>query len=99
MGVDGDPIEFEQSQAQVAHENGLQVVDRKIPLPDLQIEYRTADGGLSQVNLELTTEHYKASQLAVKAAAGFKFYALGDSSGGGGSVRDEREVTADILSL
>ena len=35
----------------------------------------------------------------VKAAAGFKFYALGDSSDGGAPVRDEREVTADILSF
>ena len=91
--------DFEQFQAQIASTNGLGVVDRKIPLPDLQIQFRTADGDLSRVNLELTTENYKGSQIAAKASAGFKLYALGDSSGGGSPVRDEREVTADILSL
>lgn len=91
--------DFEQLQAQTASANGLQVVDDKIPLPDLQIEFRTADGDLSRVNLEQTTENYKGSQIAAKASAGFKLYALGDSSGGGSPVRDEREVTADILSL
>ena len=96
-GPDGD--DFEQFQAQTASANGLQAVDGKIPLPDLQIEFRTADGDLSRVNLELTTENYKGSQIAAKANAGFKLYALGDSSGGGSPVRDEREVTADILSL
>jgi hypothetical protein len=90
--------DFERIRAQVAQANGLQVVDQKVPLPDLQIEYRTADGGLSRVNLELTTENYKGAQIAAKASAGFKLYSLGDSSGGS-PVRDEREVTAVILSL
>ena len=94
-----DGEDFEGFQAKVAQENGLWVVDQRIPLPDLQIEFRTADGDLSRVNLELTTENYKGSQIAAKAGAGFKLYALGDSSGGGSPVRDEREVTADILSL
>ncbi len=96
-GSDGE--DFERFQSQIASANGLQVVDRKIPLPDLQLEFRTAGGDLSRVNLELTTENYKGSQIAAKASAGFKLYALGDSSGAGSPVRDEREVTADILSL
>ena len=96
-GLDGE--DFEQFQAHVAQANGLRAVDRKIPLPDLQVEYRTADGDLSRVNLELTTENYKGSQIAVKASAGFKLYALGGSSGAGSAVRQERELTADILSL
>ncbi len=94
-----DGEDFERFQAQVAEANGLRAIDRKIPLPDLQIEYRTADGGLSRVSLELTTENYKGSQIAAKASAGFKLYALGGPSGGGSAVRDERELTADILSL
>lgn len=94
-----DDDEFAQFQERVAEANGLRVVDKKIPLPDLQVEYRTADGGLSRVNLELTTKNYKGSQIAAKASAGFKLYALGDSSGGGSPVQDEREITADILSL
>lgn len=96
-GCDAD--DFAQVQGQVAEANGLRVVDQKIPLPDLQVQYRTADGGLSRVNLELTTKNYKGSQIAAKASAGFKLYALGDSSGSGSPVQDEREITADILSL
>ena len=94
----GNDEEFQAIQHSVAQANGLQVVDRKIPLPDLQIEYQTREGDTARVNLELTTEHYKGSQVAAKARAGFKLYALGASSGGS-PVRDEREVTADILSL
>jgi hypothetical protein len=94
-----DADDFAQFQGQVAEANGLRVADHKIPLPDLQIEYRTADGGLSRVNLELTTKNYKGFQIAAKASAGFKLYALGDSSGSGSPVQDEREITADILSL
>ena len=96
-GSDGE--DFEQLQAHVAQANGLRVVDGKVPLPDLQIEFRTAGGDLSRVSLELTTENYKGSQIAAKASAGFKLYALGGSSGGGSAVREERELTADILSL
>ena len=52
------------------------------------------------MSLELTTDHYRKGQLAAKAAAGFRLYSLGgDSSGGGSAIRDEREITADILSL
>lgn len=91
--------DFAQFRQQVAEANGLREVDQKIPLPDLQIQYRTADGGLSRVNLELTTKNYKGSQIAAKASAGFKLYALGDSSGSGSPVQDEREITAEILSL
>ncbi len=94
----GNDEEFQAIQHSVAQANGLQVVDRKIPLPDLQIEYQTREGDTARVNLKLTTEHYKGSQVAAKARAGFKLYALGASSGGS-PVRDEREVTADILSL
>ena len=52
------------------------------------------------VDLELTTDHYKKGQIAAKAAAGFTLYSLGgDSSGGGSGVREERELTSQILSL
>ena len=95
----GEGEDFLAVQQKIALASGLQVVDGKIPLPDLQIEYETNEGELARVNLELTTEHYKRSQIAAKASAGFKLYSLGGQSSGGRAVRDEREITSGILSL
>ena len=94
-----DGEDFLAVQQEIARANGLQVVDGKIPLPDLQIEYETSEGDLARVNLELTTEHYKRSQIAAKVRAGFKLYSLGGQPSGGRAVRDEREITSGILSL
>jgi hypothetical protein len=68
--------------------------------PARKIEYRNADGDPARVDLELTTEHYKSHQIATKARAGFKLYVpAGSARSGGSPVRDEREITAGILSL
>lgn len=91
--------EYEQKQAQVARENGLKVVDGKIPLPDLRIEYQTATGEMTKVDLELATHHYHGSHLQTKAQAGFKMYAADGSAGRGNAVLEQREITASILSL
>lgn len=93
------PDEYAQRRAEVAESNNLVVVDGKIPLPDLRIEYETREGEIDRVDLELATEHYRGSQMAAKALAGFKFYAPGSTGTSGSPVRDEREITADILSL
>ena len=93
------PLEYARRQAQVASENGLKVVDGKIPLPDLRIEYMTADGDLARVDLELATHHYHGSHLQTKAEAGFKMYAADGSEGRARAVLEEREITATILSL
>lgn len=92
------PLEYARKQAEVAQANGLKVVSGKIPLPDLRIEYDTAQGERTHVDLELATHHYHGAHLQLKAAAGFKIYAEG-----GGCMRtpvnEEREITAEILSL
>lgn len=91
---------FAELQQQAAERHSLRVVDGKIPLPDLRIEYRDAAGASARVDVELTTEHYKSGQIAAKTQAGFSIYSLaGDSSSGGTPVRDEREITAGILSI
>jgi hypothetical protein len=84
---------------EVARENGLKVIDGRIPLPDLRIEYETRDGELEKVDLELATEHYRKRQLAEKARAGFKLYFAGSSNSGTGTVWEDRELTAGILAL
>jgi len=95
-----DEQRFEELQQEVAEQHGLRVVDGKVPLPDLRIEYHDAGGASGRVDVELTTQHYKSSQISAKAEAGFSLYALGgDSSSSGSPVRDEREITAGILSI
>ena len=92
--------ELDQLREEIAAAHHLSVLDRKIPLPDLRIEYQTANGDAARVDVELTTEHYKKSQIAAKAGAGFKVYALAPGGSGAGTpVRDEREITAGILSV
>jgi hypothetical protein len=93
------PLEYAKRQAEVAQENGLKVVEGKIPLPDLRIEYQTSAGEAARVDLELATHHYHGSHLHTKAEAGFKMYAPEDSAGHLKAVLDEREITAGILSL
>jgi hypothetical protein len=93
------PLEYAKRQAEVAKENGLKVIEGKIPLPDLRIEYETSSGEASRVDLELATHHYHGSHLQTKAEAGFKMYAPDDSAGRLKAVLDEREITAAILSL
>ena len=88
------PEEYAKRQAEVATANGLEVVNGKIPLPDLRIEYQTRDGEIAKVDLELATDHYKASQLAEKASAGFVVYGEG-----GGSKPEDRDLISEILSL
>jgi len=49
----------------------LPVVDDHLELPDVRLEYETADGRLETRDLEVVTEHYSRSQMAGKARAGF----------------------------
>ena len=92
------PAEYAQRQADVAGENHLKVVNGKIPLPDLRIEYETAEGDLTRVDLELATHHYHGAHLAEKSDAGFKIYAADDGVRRN-SIYEGREITAEILSL
>src|SRR5579864_6810787 len=59
---------------QIAEEQNLTVVNGKIPLPDLRIEYEDAGGDLSHCDLEYVTEDYRADSVAEKRAAGFQLY-------------------------
>ena len=92
------PGEYARLQEKVARENHLKVVNGKIPLPDLRIEYQTATGETARVDLELATHHYHGSHLREKVEAGFKLY--GDAAATRRSpVFEEPEITASILSL
>ena len=88
-----------ESKRDVAEKHGLQLVRGKIPLPDLRIEYEGRDGDMARVDLELATEHYRGSNLAEKVRAGFSLYARAQDAPGLRRVLDQKELTAEILSL
>src|SRR5262249_36817350 len=79
--------------------NGLRVVSGKVTIPDLRIEYETATGDAGRVDLELTTEHYKAAQLRAKVDAGFRVYVAGPPTARMNAVLEERDQIAGILEL
>jgi hypothetical protein len=88
-----------ESKREIAERHGLQLVRGKIPLPDLRIEYENREGDMARVDLELATEHYRGSNLAEKVRAGFSLYARSQDAPGLRRVLDQKELTAEILSL
>ena len=96
---DAGALEYSRRQREIADEQGLPVVDGKIALPDLRIEYEGRDGDMARVDLELATEHYRGSNLAEKVRAGFSLYARAQDAPGLRRVLDQKELTAEILSL
>jgi len=83
----------------IAPKHGLQVVRGKIPVPDVRIEYETRDGERARVDLELATGHYRGRNLSEKVRAGFSLYAHADDVSKLRRILDQRELTAEILSL
>lgn len=78
------------------------MVRRKIPLPDVRIEYDTPDGVRARVDIELATSHYRGLHLAEKVRAGLSIYAYASEVSNLRRVLrvlDQREFTAEILSL
>ena len=91
------PEEYIRQQAKIAESHGLKVIEGKIRLPDLRIEYETAVGEFDRVDLELVTEHYRGDHMSAKSAAGFKIYAESGSypsegSSGGSSAWDDHHI-------
>ncbi|HEY0701479.1 MAG TPA: hypothetical protein VGD60_01815 [Candidatus Acidoferrales bacterium] len=84
---------------EVAERHGLTVVEGKIFVPDLRVEYDTAEMERKYVDLELATRNYRPGALAAKAKAGFSLYARREDASRLRRVLDEREITAKILSL
>jgi hypothetical protein len=84
---------------QIAEKHGLQLVNGKIPVPDLRVEYETPELELRHVDLELATRDYRPRAIAEKAAAGFSLYGRSEDASRLRRVLDEREITAGILTL
>ncbi len=65
----------------------LRVIDGRVELPDLRIEYETADAAMTHRDVELVTEHYSRAQLAGMSAAGFSMYRAAGARRSGGAAR------------
>ena len=61
----------------------LPVVAGHVEFPDLRLEYETAAGERTRVDLELVTDAYRPGQMAAKQAAGFTLYSAGGSAAHG----------------
>lgn len=96
--AEGDQEGLRERQEEVALRHGLPIIRGRVAFPDLRIEYETRDGERDKRDLELATEHYRPGQLAQKQQAGFKIYFAGSTRSGGSTVKEEREITTDILS-
>jgi hypothetical protein len=95
----GDRQNTPQEMARLAAKNGLAVVNGKIPLPDLRIEYQTPELELRRVDLELATRHYRPRGLAEKAKAGFAFYSRGEEAPRLRRILDRQKLAARIFAL
>lgn len=90
-----DPEELKR----LAETHGLKVVHGKIPLPDLRIEYQTAELEQRRIDLELATHHYRPRGIAEKTKAGFSLYTPREDASRLRRILDEQELTARIFAL
>jgi hypothetical protein len=93
------PAEQEAKRAEIALEHGLKVVNGKIPLPDLRIEYETRDHEQARIDLELATRAYRGQHLSEKAKAGFSIYASAQDAPRLRAALQDPHLISEILSL
>ncbi len=83
----------------LASEYDLKVVNDKIPIPDLRIEYEDECRDLHRLDLEIATRDYRPQGLAEKAKAGFHLFARQQDHPKLHRVLDTHETTAEIFAL
>lgn len=93
------PEQQQEERERIAESHGLAVVDGKIPLPDLRIQYETRDHQHARMDLELATQDYRAAGIAEKAKAGFTIYAPRDEAARLRAAIRDPELTRGILSV
>ena len=83
----------------VANEYDLTVVNDKIPIPDLRIEYEDDCRELRRLDLEIATRDYRPQGLTEKATAGFHLFARQQDHSRLRRILDSHEITARIFAL
>lgn len=72
------PAERRKQKQLIAADFRLPVIEDKIVLPDLRVEYETPEGETAHVDLELVTPHYRSRHISQKTKARFALYSSGD---------------------
>lgn len=83
----------------IANQFDLKVVDGKIPIPDLRIEYEDDCRDVRRLDLEIATRDYRPQGLGEKAKAGFHMFALQQDHAKLCRVLDTQEISARIFAL
>jgi hypothetical protein len=83
----------------IANQFDLKVVDGKIPIPDLRIEFEDDCREVRRLDLEIATRDYRPQGLGKKAKAGFHMFARQQDHAKLRRVLDTQEITARIFAL
>jgi hypothetical protein len=83
----------------IANQFDLKVVDGKIPIPDLRIEYEDDCRDVHRLDLEIATRDYRPQGLGEKAKAGFHMFARQQDHAKLRRVLDTQEISARIFAL
>ena len=83
----------------IANQFDLKVVDDKIPIPDLRIEYEDDCRDVHRLDLEIATRDYRPQGLGEKAKAGFHIFAHPQDQARLRRVLDTQEISTRIYSL
>ena len=94
-----DDKDHSERKSDIAQAHGLRIVNGRITVPDLQLEYETREGDMARVNIELATKHYRPRQMEAKARAGFSLCASSQDVDRLRRVLNDRELTVEILSI
>jgi hypothetical protein len=88
-----------ETKQQIAERHGLHLVAGKVAVPDLRIEYETAEHEPRHIDLDLVTRDYRPRGLSEKAQAGFSLYSRAEDAAHLRRIVSDRELTAEILTL
>ncbi len=83
----------------IANQFDLKVVNDKIPIPDLRIEYEDDCRDVRRIDLEVATRDYRPQGLGEKAKAGFHMFARQQDQAKLRRVLDTQEISARIFAL
>lgn len=83
----------------IANQFDLEVVDGKIPIPDLRVEYEDDCREIRRLDLEIATRDYRPQGLGEKAKAGFHLFARQKDHAKLRRVLDTHEISARIFAL
>lgn len=95
----GEQRESHSAREQIAEKHGLTLLNDKIQVPDLRLEYESADHEHKYIDLELANRNYRPRAIAQKAMAGFALYALREDASKLRRILDDNELTARIFAL